>query len=254
MAPSNRPPCVTGRRPRKTRRRPSPAPWCGGGRRLGAPASRHAKRNPKDNDSRDVRAFLDRAAAAGASRGRRCGHRRRRHHRRNRGSHPGRGRRVLALGRRPLHQERARPDPPAAGDRPRQRDVGARARRARRGPCRAHPDRDPADADALHPGRSQPARDATDAGRAWPSLAGPQAHRGHRQAPPPAGAGGGEGSQGRARRGAGTGAGTAQEGPFARGRRRHPRGRRGEAPPAWAGRLIGAGRPVESFGIPLNPT
>ena len=69
-----------------------------------------------------------------------------------------------------------------------------------------------------------------------------------------AGAGGGEGGQGRARRGAGAGPGTAQEGPLARGRRRHPRGRRGEAPPASARRLIGAGRPVESCGIPLNPT
>ena len=85
-------------------------------------------------------------------------------------------------------------------------------------------------------------------------VAGPQAHRGHGQAPPPAGAGGGEGSQGRARRGAGAGPGTAQEGPLARGRGRHPRGRRGEAPPARARRLIGAGRPVESCGIPLNPT
>ena len=50
------------------------------------------------------------------------------------------------------------------------------------------------------------------------------------------------------------GPGTGQEGPLARGRRRHPRGRRGEAPPAWARRLIGAGRPLESCGIPLNPT
>ena len=40
----------------------------------------------------------------------------------------------------------------------------------------------------------------------------------------------------------------------ARGRRRHPRGRRGETPPAWARRHIGAGRPLESCGIPLNPT
>ena len=42
----------------------------------------------------------------------------------------GGGRRVLALGRRPLRQEHARPDPPAAGGRPRQRGVGACARRA----------------------------------------------------------------------------------------------------------------------------
>ena len=96
--------------------------------------------------------------------------------------------------------------------------------------------------------------DAADAGRAWPPGAGSQAHRGHRQAPPRAGAGGGEGNQGRARRGAGAGPGTGQEGPLARGRRRHPRGRRGETPPARARRHIGAGRPVESFGIPLNPT
>ena len=51
----------------------------------------------------------------------------------------------------------------------------------------------------------------------------------HRQAPPRAGAGGGEGGgQDRARRGPGAG----QEGPLARGRGRHPRGRRGEAPAA----------------------
>ena len=65
-------------------------------------------------------------------------------------------------------------------------------------------------------------------GRARPPVAGSQAHRGHRQAPPRAGAGGGEGSQGRARRGPGAG----QEGPLARGCRRYPRGRRGQAPPA----------------------
>ena len=65
----------------------------------------------------------------------------------------GRGRRVLALGRRPLHQERARPDPPTAGDRPRDRDVGAGARRPCRRPRGAHPGRDPADDDALHPRR-----------------------------------------------------------------------------------------------------
>ena len=44
-----------------------------------------------------------------------------------------------------------------------------------------------------------------------------------------------------------------QEGPLARGRRRHPRGRRGEAPAACARRHIGAGRPVESRGLPLIP-
>ena len=100
----------------------------------------------------------------------------------------GRGRRVLALGRRPLRQEHARPDPPTAGDRPRDRGVGACARRAHRGPRGAHPDRDPADADALRPGRSQPARGARVDGRARPPGAGSQAHRGHRQAPPRAGA------------------------------------------------------------------
>ena len=81
---------------------------------------------------------------------------------------------------------------PAAGGRPRQRDVGARARRAHARPGGAHPDRDPADADALHPGRSQPARGARVDGRAHPPGAGSQAHRRHRQAPPRAGAGGGE--------------------------------------------------------------
>ena len=54
----------------------------------------------------------------------------------------------------------------------------------------------------------------------------------------------------RPRRGPGAG----QEGPLARGRGRHPRGRRGEASPARARRHIGAGRPLESCGIPLNPT
>ena len=103
---------------------------------------------------------------------------------RSRPSSEGRAASVLALGRRPLHQERARPDPPTAGGRPRQRGVGAGARRAPARPCRAHPDRDPADFDALHPGRTQQARDAADAGRARPPVAGSQAHRGHRQAPP----------------------------------------------------------------------
>ena len=152
----------------------------------------------------------------------------------------------------------ARPDPPTAGDRPRQRDVGAGARRARRGSCRAHPRRDPADANALRHGRSQPARDAADAGRAWPPGAGSQAHRGYRQAPPRAGAA-------RRRR---------QPGPRpARGRRRarhrpgrasRPRpsplirrGRRGEAPlSASSGPVTSApvdpSNPSESH--PLNPT
>ena len=93
--------------------------------------------------------------------------------------------------------------------------------------------------------------EARDAGRALPSLARSQAHRRHRQAPYRAGARGGQGGgQDRARRGPGAG----QEGPLARGRGRHPRGRRGEASPARARRHIGAGRPVESCGIPLNPT
>ena len=226
------------------------APWCGGGRLLGAPASRHAKRNPTDHDSRDVRALLDRAAAAHPARGRGRGHRRRRHHRRDHVPHPGGGRRVLALRRRPLRQERARPDPPTAGGRPRQRGVGACARRACARPGGARPGRDPADADALRPGRSQPARGARVDGRARPAGARPQAHRRHRQAPSRAGAGGGQGSQGRARRGPGAG----QEGPLARGRGRHPRGRRGEAACARARRHIGAGRPLESCGIPVNPT
>ena len=60
----------------------------------------------------------------------------------------------------------------------------------------------------------------------------------------------------RAAPGAGQAAGQApvREGPLARGRRRHPRGRRGEAPAACARRHIGAGRPLESCGIPVNPT
>ena len=226
--------------------------WRAGARRARIASCKMKPDRPRQ-PRRDVRALLDRAAAAGASRGRGRGHRRRRHHRRNRGFHPGRGRRVLALGRRPLRQEHARPDPPAAGGRPRQRGVGACARRACARPGGAHPDRDPADAGARLPGRSQQARNAADAGRARPPGAGSQAHRRHRQAPSRAGAGGGEGGQGRARRGPGTG----QEGSLARGRGRHPRGRRGQAPAACARRHIGAGRPLESCGlplIPLNPT
>ena len=57
----------------------------------------------------------------------------------------------------------------------------------------------------------------------------------------------------RAAPGAGQAAGAGQEGPLARGRGRHPRGRRGEAPAACARRHIGAGRPVESCGLPLIP-
>ena len=52
------------------------APWCGGRRRGGAPASPHAKPNPTDHDGRSVRAFFRRAAAGQAARGRRQGHRR----------------------------------------------------------------------------------------------------------------------------------------------------------------------------------
>ena len=143
----------------------------------------------------------------------------------------------------------------ATGRNPGRRGRGDRGRRHHGrdrgvGPRGAHPDRDPADADALRPGPSQPARGARVDGRARPPGAGYQAHRRHRQAPSRAGAGGGEGGgQGRARRGPGAG----QEGPLARGRGRHPRGRRGEAPPARARRLIGAGRPLECRGIPLIP-
>ena len=219
--------------------------WRAGARRASIASCKTKPDRPRQPH---VRALLDRAAAAHPARGR-CGHRRRRHHRRDHGPHPGGGRRVLALGRRPLRQEHARPDPPAAGGRPRQRGVGACARRACARPGGAHPDRDPADAGALRPGRSQPARGARVDGRARPPGAGSQAHRRHRQAPPRAGAGGGEGGQGRARRGPGAG----QEGPLARGRGRHPRGRRGEAPAACARRHIGAGRPLESAVLPLIP-
>ena len=48
--------------------------------------------------------------------------------------------------------------------------------------------------------------------------------------------------------------GSGQEGPLARGRGRHPRGRRGEAPAACARRHIGAGRPLESCGAPTYPS
>ena len=55
----------------------------------------------------------------------------------------------------------------------------------------------------------------------------------------------------------GAGQAPVRKGPLARGRGRHPRGRRGEAPAACARRHIGAGRPLESRGnplIPVNPT
>ena len=102
--------------------------------------------------------------------------------------------------------------------------------------------------------REEPA----DAGRALPSLARSQAHRRHRQAPYRAGArggqGGGEGGgQGRARRGPGAGQAPVRKGlsPEAVAAIREVvEGR----PPARARRHIGAGRPLESCGIPLNPT
>ena len=62
--------------------------------------------------------------------------------------------------------------------------------------------------------------------------------------------------KGRARRGAGAGPGTAQEGPLARGRRRHPRGRRGETRPprrAVTSAPVDPWNPAESHLIPLNP-
>ena len=61
------------------------------------------------------------------------------------------------------------------------------------------------------------------------------------------GSGGGEGSQGRARRGAGAG----QEGPLARGRGRHPRGRRGQAS---ARPSEPSHRPRSTLGILRTPT
>ena len=134
--------------------------------------------------------------------------------------------------------------------------VGAGARRARRGSRGTHPDRDPADDDALHHGRTQPARDAADAGRAWPPGAGSQAHRGYRQAPARAGAGGGEGGPGRARRGAGPpGQAPPRKGlspeavaairEVVEGRPRPP-GRAASAP-------VDPWNPSESHLIPLNP-
>ena len=197
--------------------------------------------------------------AAGASRGRGRGHRRRRHHRRNRGSHPGRGRRVLALGRRPLYQDHPRPDPPD--------------NRRPTAPTRCGCGRSASVAEGraglilietlrtmtlgtmaeLSQVREEPATPEELSRLSLDS----QAHRRHRQAPPRAGADGGQGSQGRGRRGAGTGPGTAQEGPLAGDRRPHRRGRGGVSLSASAPGHIGAGRPVESFGIPripLNPT
>ena len=192
------------------------------------------------------------------ARGRRCGHRRRRHHRRDHGPHPGGGRRVLALRRRPLRQERARPDPPTAGGRPRQRGVGACARRAYRGPGGAHPDRDPADADALRPGRSQRARGARVDGRARPPGAGSQAHRRHRQAPSRAGARGGEptssGSQAaalpaRARRRSGRASRPRPWPPSARSSRGGPGGLRAPSHRRRSTRGI-----LRNPTIPVNPT
>ena len=90
-----------------------------------------------------------------APRGRRSGHRGRRHHRPDHRPHQGRGRDMLALGRRPLRQEHARHDPPAAGDRPHHQGVGGCAGRAARGSHGAHPDRDPAGDGALHHGQPQ---------------------------------------------------------------------------------------------------
>ena len=80
------------------------------------------------------------------------GHRGRRHHRRDHRPHPRRRRDMLALGRRPLRQEHARHDPPAAGDRPHHQGVGGRAGRTAGGLRGALPDRDPADHGALHHG------------------------------------------------------------------------------------------------------
>ena len=143
-----------------------PGPWCGRGRGWRGAASgdepgnipraqpRHAERNPTDHAGRGIRPLLHQAPAVRTPRGRRSGHRRRRHHRRDHRPHPGRGRGLLALGRRPLRQEHARPDPPAAGDRPHHQGVGASARRATGRRRWAHPDRDPAVHGARHHGRS----------------------------------------------------------------------------------------------------
>ena len=59
------------------------------------------------------------------------------------------------------------------------------------------------------------------------------------------------GSRGRGRRGAGP---ADEEGPLARDRRRHRRGRAGKGEVARAHRHLGAGGSVESCGIPLCPT
>ena len=230
------------------------APWCGGGRGLGAPASRSCKTKPKDNDSRDVRAFLDRAAAAGASRGRGRGHRRRRHHRRNRGSHPGRGRRVLALGRRPLHQERPRPDPPAAGGRPRDRDVGAalgERTEGRAGLILIETLRTMTlSTMAELSGREEPVSTAELARLALvlKRIEGTDKLRLAREQAAAKAA--------KAAAGAGQapGPGTAQEGPLAGDRRPHRRGRGGVSLSASAPGHIGAGRPVESCGISRYPS
>ena len=126
------------------------------------------------------------------------------------------------------------------------------------GPCRAHPDRDPADDDALHHGRTQRARGARVDGRALPSLrsfssaskAPTSSDLQREQAAAKAAA--------RAAAGAGQAPGQA---PVRKGLSpetvdAHPtRPSSGgfDFRPRPAGH-IGAGRPVESCGIPLNPT
>ena len=101
------------------------------------------------------------------------------------------------------------------------------------------------------------ARGARDAGRALPPLAVLKRIEGTDKLRLQREQRGGQGSQGRGRRGAGAGPGTAQEGPLAGDRRPHRRGRGGVSLSASAPGHIGAGRPVESCGIPripLNPT
>ena len=128
--------------------------------------------------------------------------------------------------------------------------LGAGARRACRGPGEAHPDRDLADADALHhePNEASSNRSMTPE-RAWP----PGADSACASTVPTSSASRGSSRLRRtswavARRGAGAGPGTAQEGPLDGDRRPHRRGRGGvHARRPRRPAHNDAGRPVESF-------
>ena len=233
----------------------NPGPWCGA---RGGQVRQHRGMKNRKPTEQNRRALLCRPPAGHTARGRRCGHRGRRNHRRDHRTHSGGGRGLLALGRRPLLQGRARVDPPAAGDRPHHQGLGAGARRPAGGGTGLFLIETLRTMTLATMPRSTGGTSPRPC-RTSPASPHPPPHREHREAVQGPRARGGEGKSGGGQGDENGGEGQARRRGQAPGqspagdRRRHPRGGAGQAARASANGNICAGGPVGSRRLPRCP-